>query len=131
MDKNYHIFSDGRIERSEDTVRLETDDGEKKHIPVEHAGAIYLHGQIDYNTRLMSFLNDHGVAVHVFGWNDRYAGSLMPERGQTSGRTVVEQVGRTTILSNVGLAASFVRGSIHNMRTNVTYYDSREYELGA
>jgi len=38
MDKNYHIFSDGRIERSEDTVRLETDDGEKKHIPVEHAG---------------------------------------------------------------------------------------------
>jgi len=29
------------------------------------------------------------------------------------------------------LAASFVRGSIHNMRTNVTYYDSREYELGA
>jgi len=64
----------------------------KKHIPVEHAEAIYLHGQIDYNTRLMSFLNDHGVAVHVFGWNDRYAGSLMPERGQTSGRTVVEQV---------------------------------------
>ena len=131
MDKNYHIFSDGRIERSEDTVRLETDDGEKKHIPVEHAEAIYLHGQIDYNTRLMSFLNDHGVAVHVFGWNDRYAGSLMPERGQTSGRTVVEQVrAYDDPEQRQSLAASFVRGSIHNMRTNVTYYDSREYELG-
>jgi len=124
-----HLF--GRPHRTErDTVRLETDDGEK-HIPVEHAGAIYLHGQIDYNTRLMSFLNDHGVAVHVFGWNDRYAGSLMPERGQTSGRTVVEQVrAYDDPEQRQSLAASFVRGSIHNMRTNVTYYDSQEYELG-
>jgi len=80
----------------------------------------------------MSFLNDHGVAVHVFGWNDRYAGSLMPERGQTSGRTVVEQVrAYDDPEQRQSLAASFVRGSIHNMRTNVTYYDSREYELGA
>jgi len=92
MDKNYHIFfrtaaSNGaRIQFGWRPMMA------KKHIPVEHAEAIYLHGQIDYNTRLMSFLNDHGVAVHVFGWNDRYAGSLMPERGQTSGRTVVEQV---------------------------------------
>jgi len=79
----------------------------------------------------MSFLNDHGVAVHVFGWNDRYAGSLMPERGQTSGRTVVEQVrAYDDPEQRQSLAASFVRGSIHNMRTNVTYYDSREYELG-
>lgn len=130
MDKNYHIFSDGRIERSEDTIRLETEDGEKKHIPVEHAEAVYLHGQVDYNTRLMSFLNDHGVAVHVFGWNDRYAGSLMPERGQTSGRTVVEQVrAYDDPEQRQEIASAFVRGSIHNMRTNVTYYDSREYEL--
>ncbi len=131
MDKNYHVFSDGRIERSEDTVRLETEDGEKKHIPIEHAEAVYLHGQIDYNTRLMSFLNDHGVAVHVFGWNDRYAGSLMPERGQVSGQTVVKQVrAYDDAEQRLDIASAFVRGSIHNMRANVAYYDSRDYELG-
>jgi len=131
MDKNYHIFSDGRIERSEDTVRLETDDGEKNISPSNTLRRFYLHGQIDYNTRLMSFLNNHGVAVHVFGWNDRYAGSLMPERGQTSGRTVVEQVRRTTILSNVSLSLprSSVGVSTTCGRTSRTTTVG-EYELG-
>lgn len=130
MDRNYHVFSDGRIERKDDTLRIVTDDGEKKHIPIEHAEAIFLHGQIDYNTRLLSFLNDKGVAAHVFGWNDRYAGSLMPSRGQTSGQTLVEQVRAYDDPDHrQELATAFVTGSIHNMRTNVAYYDGREHEL--
>jgi CRISPR-associated protein Cas1 len=130
MDRNYHVFSDGRIERQDDTLRIVTESGEKKHIPIEHAEAIFLHGQIDYNTRLMSFLNDNGIAAHVFGWNDRYAGSIMPTRGQTSGRTLVEQVRAYDDPSHRReLAASFVSGSIHNMRTNVTYYNGRGHDL--
>lgn len=132
MDKNYHLFSDGRIERHEDTLRLVTESGEKKFIPVENAEAIYLHGQIDFNTRLMSFLDDHGVAAHVFGWNDYYAGSVMPERGQTSGRTVVAQVRAYDDGDHrQEIASAFVTGSIHNMRTNVAYYDARDHDLGA
>jgi CRISPR-associated protein Cas1 len=132
MDRNYHVFSDGRLERHNDTLRLVTEDGEKKHIPVEQCEAVYLHGQIDYNTRLMSFLNDHGIAAHVFGWNDYYAGSVMPERGQTSGRTVVAQVRAYDDLDHRrALARSIVEGSIHNMRTNVVYYDGRAGALDA
>jgi len=130
MDRNYHVFSNGRVERKDDTVRLVTEDDEKKYIPVENAEAVFLHGQVDINTRLMSFLNDHGVAVHVFGWNDYYAGSVMPERGQTSGRTVVEQVRAYEDEEHRRqLAAAFVSGSIHNMRTNVRYYDGRDRDL--
>jgi len=88
MDRNYHVFSDGRLERNDDTLRLVTEDDEKKYIPVENAEAFFLHGQIDFNTRLMSFLNDKTVALHVFGWEDYYSGSVMPKRGQTSGKTV-------------------------------------------
>jgi len=131
MDKNYHVFSDGRIERQEDTIRLVTDDGDKKYLPVENVEALFLHGQVDYNTRLMSFLDDHGVAIHVFGWNDYYAGSVMPERGQTSGRTVVAQVRAYDDPDHrVSIAADMVRGSVHNMRRNVAYYDNRDYDLG-
>lgn len=132
MDRNYHVFSDGRIERKDDTVRVVTDDGEKKYVPIENAEALFLHGQIDFNTRLMSFLNQEGVAMHVFGWEDYYSGSIMPERGQTSGRTVVSQV---TAYENEEhrrqLAASIVSGSIHNMRTNAVYYDGRDRDLEA
>jgi CRISPR-associated protein Cas1 len=130
MNDNYHMFSDGRVERHNDTARLVTEDGEKKYLPIENAEALFLHGQIDFNTRLMSFLDDHGVAMHVFGWNDYYSGSVMPERGQTSGQTVVKQVRayedddhRTRI------AREIVDGSIHNMRANVSYYNNRDYEF--
>lgn len=132
MDRNYQIFSDGQLERHNDTVRLVTEDGEKKYLPIENAEALFLHGQIDFNTRLVSFLNDHGVAMHVFGWGDYYAGSIMPERGQTSGRTVVSQVrAYEDDHRRLELAKAFVEGSIHNMRANVSYYDNRKHDFGA
>lgn len=131
MDRNYHVFSDGKLERKDDTLRVVTEDGEKKYVPVEQAEAVYLHGQIDYNTRLISFLNKHGTAVHVFGWEDHYAGSVMPEKGQKSGRTVVEQVrAYDDREQRIGIAQSMVEGSIHNMRRNVMYYDSRGHDFG-
>ena len=130
MDRNYHVFSDGRLERNDDTLRLVTEDDEKKYIPVENAEAFFLHGQIDFNTRLMSFLNDKTVALHVFGWEDYYSGSVMPKRGQTSGKTVVKQVrAYEDSQHRRQLAAAIVHGSIHNMRTNVVYYNGRDYDL--
>jgi CRISPR-associated protein Cas1 len=130
MDRNYHVFSDGRLERSDDTIRLVPEEGEKEYIPIENAEALFLHGQIDFNTRLMSFLNDRTVALHVFGWEDYYSGSVMPKRGQTSGKTVVNQVRAYDDSEHRRrIAAAIVRGSIHNMRTNVVYYNSRDHDL--
>lgn len=130
MDRNYHVFSDGRLERANDTLRLVTADGEKKYIPIENAEALFVHGQVDYNTRLVSFLNQHGVCLHVFGWKDYYAGSVVPKRGQTSGRTLVEQVrGYDDSARRLKIARAFVAGSIHNMRTNVAYYHNRGHEF--
>jgi CRISPR-associated protein Cas1 len=132
MNDNYHIFSDGRLERHNDTIRLVTVNEEKKYLPIENAEALFLHGQIDFNTRLISFLNDAGVAVHIFGWNDYYAGSVMPERGQTSGHTLVEQVrAYDDSTHRQSLARSIIDGSIHNMRTNVKYYHSRGHDFEA
>lgn len=131
MDRNYHVFSDGRLERKDDTLRVVTEDDEKKFLPIQNAEAVFLHGQIDYNTRLMSFLNDNDVAAHVFGWNDYYSGSIMPSRGQTSGRTVVAQVKAYDDPDHrLSIASEFVAGSIHNMRTNMQYYDGRSHDLG-
>jgi CRISPR-associated protein Cas1 len=131
MNDNYHIFSDGRVERHNDTVRLVTEDGEKKYLPIENAEALFLHGQIEFNTRLISFLDDHGVAMHVFGWNDYYSGSIMPERGQTSDQTDVKQVRAYDNYDHrLRIATVFVAGSIHNMRANVAYYDNRDYDFG-
>ena len=128
---NHHVFSDGRLERHEDTLRIDLLDGGKEHLPVESVDALYLHGQIEFNTRALGLLNEHAVPVHVFGWKDYYNGSYLPKRSQTSGNTVVEQVLAYDDNSRrMRIATDIIAASIHNMRINVQYYDGRRGSFG-
>jgi CRISPR-associated protein Cas1 len=129
---NHHVFADGELSRNEGTLRIDTLDGETKYLPVESIDTLYLHGQIDFNTRALGLLNDHGVPVHVFGWNDYYRGSYLPKREQVSGNTVVEQVrAYDNRERRLDIAHDIIAASIHNMRTNVQYYDGRKEDFGS
>lgn len=124
---NHHVFADGELSRNEGTLRIDTLDGETKYLPVESIDTLYLHGQIDFNTRALGLLNDHGVPVHVFGWNDYYRGSYLPKREQVSGNTVVEQVrAYDDHERRLGIARDVIAASVHNMRANIQYYDGRK-----
>lgn len=124
---NHHIFADGDLTRSEGTLRIDRlDDEEPKFLPVESLDALYLHGQITFNTRALGLLNDEGVPVHVFGWKDYYKGSYLPKRDHISGNTVVEQVRAYDDPDRrLEIARKIIAASIHNMRRNVDYYDGR------
>lgn len=123
---NHHIFADGELSRSEGTLRIDTLDDETKYLPVESIDALYLHGQITFNTRALGLLNDEGVPVHVFGWKDYYKGSYLPKRDHISGNTVVEQV-RAYDESDrrLSIARDIIAASIHNMQRNIRYYNER------
>lgn len=122
---NHHVFADGELSRNEGTLRIDTLDGETEYLPVESIDSLYLHGQIDFNTRALGLLNDHGVPAHVFGWKDYYKGSYLPKRGQVSGNTVVEQVRAYDDDRRLLIAQRITQASIHNMRSNLRYYDGR------
>ena len=91
MEKNYYILSNGRLERKENTVNLDTGE-DKKRIPVKNVGALQILGQVDLNTRFLSFLNQENVAAHFYNWFDRYTGSYYPQEYLNSGKLLVNQV---------------------------------------
>jgi CRISPR-associated protein Cas1 len=123
---NHHIFADGELSRNEGTLRIDTLEGDTEYLPIESVDSLYLHGQIDFNTRALSLLNEHGVPVHVFGWKDYYRGSYLPKRSQVSGNTLVEQVrAYDNGERRLQIAHRIVQASIHNMRGNIRYYDGR------
>ena len=129
---NHHIFADGELSRNEGTLRIDTLDGETEYLPVESVDTLYLHGQIDFNTRALGLLNDHGVPVHVFGWKDYYRGSYLPKREQVSGNTVVEQVRAYDDTDRrLRIAHDIIAASIHNMRANIQYYDGRKEDFAS
>jgi len=122
---NHHIFADGELSRSESTLRIDTLEGDTEYLPVESVDSLYLHGQIDFNTRTLGLLNEHGVPLHIFGWKDYYKGSYLPTRGQVSGNTVVEQVRAYDDHRRLNIGQQMIRASIHNMRRNLVYYNGR------
>lgn len=124
---NHHIFADGELSRNEGTLRIDTLEGETEYLPVESVDSLYLHGQIDFNTRALGLLNEHSVPLHVFGWKDYYRGSYLPKRGQVSGNTVVEQVrAYDDHERRLQIGQDIIEASIHNMRANLRYYDGRQ-----
>lgn len=122
---NHHIFADGELSRKEGTLRIDTLEGDTKYLPIESVDSLYLHGQIDFNTRALGLLNEHEVPIHVFGWKDYYRGSYLPKRGQVSGNTVVEQVRAYDDERRLPIGQRMIQASIHNMRGNIRYYDNR------
>jgi len=123
MKNNYHITRSGTLKRDQNTLLLIDENDEKHRIPIKRVEAIYAHGQLDYNTRLADFLNKNGVEVHMFGWNGQYAGSLVPKRGQVSGKTIVNQVSAYKHpAKRIKIAREFVRASSENMKRSLKYY---------
>lgn len=124
MDNNYHIFKHGELKKEDDSLRFDSADSETTYISIEQVEAIYAHGEVSYNTRLLTFLNQKQVEIHSFGWNGRYSGSYIPSRGQTSGKTVVNQaMAYSDTDKRLTIAEKIVQGSIHNMRSIVKYRD--------
>lgn len=129
---NHHVFADGDLSRNEGTLRIDTLAGDTKFLPIESIDSLYLHGQVTFNTRALGLLNEHGVPIHVFGWKDYYRGSYLPKRQHVSGNTVVEQVRAYDDLDRrLPIAQQLIQASIHNMRSNLVYYDSRGRELAS
>jgi CRISPR-associated protein, Cas1 family len=68
MAQTYYIFRSGRLRRKQNTLYLEqeNDDGQvqRQPIPIENVRDLYLFGEIDLNTKLLSFLAQNEIVVH-------------------------------------------------------------------
>jgi len=100
--------------------------GEKVPFPVENAESIYCFGEIDVNSKLVTFLSKHNVPLFFFDYYGNYTASLYPKEHLLSGRLTVEQVRHhTDPAKRLRLARSFVEAALANIRRVLRYYASR------
>jgi len=100
--------------------------GEKVPFPIENAESIYCFGEIDVNSKLISFLSKHNVPLFFFGYYGNYTAALYPKEHLLSGRLTVEQVRHHTGPERrLRLARSFVEAALANIRRVLRYYASR------
>lgn len=126
MGRTYYLFRSGRLRRRQNTLYLEWEaDGQtlRQAIPVEDVEALFAMGELDLNTRLLSFLSRHGIGLHVFNYYGFYVGSFYPRETRAAGQVVVGQaLHYADPARRLALARGFVEGALFHMRRNLLYY---------
>lgn len=127
--RDYYILKSGRLRRHENTIELEFNDG-KKSLPINDIRSIHIFGEVDLNTKLIVFLNQHGIPLHFYNHYGYYSGSFYPREKLLSGFLIVKQV-EHYIDNNkrMEIAKEIVRTAIHNILANLTHYKKRGREV--
>jgi len=98
----------------------------RRIIPIEDVAELFLFGEITMNTKLLNFLAQKGIPVHVFNYHGFYSGSYYPRETNVSGHLLVKQVEHyTDPAKRMMLAREFARGAYHHLHRNLLYYRNR------
>ncbi len=130
MKKSIYIFSNGIIKRKQNTLFFETEDGEKKYVPVENTQEIYVFGEVSLNKKLLEFLSQKEIILHFFNYHGYYVGSFYPREHYNSGLITLKQAEH--YLDNekrMKLARTFVKGATGNMLKLLSYHKTRGVDL--
>lgn len=158
MKQNIYIFSDTQLKRKEHTVWLEKiikenldedyadeiqarqeyllgediliPSGEKKCIPVESINSIIAFGTVNFNSRLVHFLSQNEIPLHLFSLSGNYGGSFLPAERSCSGDILLKQAHfHNHKLKRLEIAKQITGAAISNSIANLKYHINRGAHL--
>jgi CRISP-associated protein Cas1 len=124
-----YIFSSGEFKRHQNTLRFDGPKGQRM-VPVETTSEIHIFGEVDLNTRLLNFLSQQGIVLHLYNYYGYYAGSYMPREHYVSGYLTLQQATHyNAFAKRLELAQAFVLGALRNIEKVLMYYSRRGCEV--
>ena len=130
MKKPIYIFSDGKLERKQNTISFLNKENKRKYVPVETISELYIFGEIDLNKRILEFLTQNEILIHFFNHYGYYVGSFYPREHYNSGYLILKQAEHYLDMEKrMKLAKAFVKGAVENIKKVLSYYDRRGAEL--
>ncbi len=130
MKQPIYIFSDGELQRKQNTISFVDSEGKRKYIPVEGTSELYIFGEVDLNKRLLEFLTRSEILIHFFNHYGYYIGSFYPREHYNSGCLILKQAEHyLDLIKRLELARRFVSGAIENMKQVLSYYLRRGVNL--
>lgn len=116
MKETVYIFSNGRLKRKDNTLFFETEDGNRKFIPVENTKEIFMFGETDLNSKVLNFLSQSEIVLSYFNYYGYYAGSFYPREHYNSGFMILRQAGHyTDDAKRQFIAKKFIEGAVKKL----------------
>lgn len=126
MKETFYIYNGGTLKRKDNTLQFINNENQKRDIPVERVGEIYVMSEMTFNTALINFLAQKGIVVHFFNYYDFYSGSFYPRERLLSGNLLVHQTEHYLDYSKrMTIAKKFIQGAAANIYRNLRYYNGR------
>ncbi|MCX7759684.1 MAG: type I-B CRISPR-associated endonuclease Cas1b [Hydrogenothermaceae bacterium] len=127
--RRFYITSPGRLRRKENTIYYEVIKEEKEidkiPLPVEDISAIYLFGETDLNTKVLNYLSQYDIPVHIFNYYGYYSGTFLPRKKNISGNLIILQAKHyIDEEKRLYLAKKFIEGAVFHIKRNL-----REYKI--
>ncbi|MGM0472393.1 MAG: type I-B CRISPR-associated endonuclease Cas1b [Bacillota bacterium] len=130
MNRDYYIFSHGRLKRKDNTLYLIDSEDNKRSLPIEQVDKLHLFGEIDLNSKLLTFLPRFGVMLNFYNYYGYYAGTYYPREQNVSGFMKVKQAAcYNNYKKRLELAKLFVESAVHHILRNLRRYDAVGEEL--
>lgn len=120
MGRDYYVFSNGRIQRKENTIYFLSSDGSKKAIPIEEVERLHLFGEVDFNTKLLNYISRYSLLINVYNYYGFYSGTYYSKKKNVSGVVVVNQSMVYLEYSlRLKMAKAFIDSANHHMLRNL------------
>ncbi len=130
MKETIYIFTNGRLQRKENTIFFEAEDGNRRFLPVENVKEIFLFGEVDFNKRVLEFFSQKEILLSYFSYYGYYMGTFYPREHYNSGYMIVNQTKHYLYdEKRLFLSKCFVEGAVLNCLKILKYYNRRRKDL--
>jgi CRISPR-associated protein Cas1 len=130
LGETFYIINNGDLKRKDNNIIITGANGESKNLKVEVTDEIYLFGEVNLNTKVLNFLSQNGIILHVFNYYGYYSGSYYPRETNVSGYLLVNQVKHyDNYEKRLIIAKKILSSSAHNIYRNLRYYNGRGVDL--
>lgn len=130
MKRSYYIYNQGSLRRKDNTITFIDEYDEKRDLPIEQVGDIYVMSEMTFNSSLIHILSKYGIPVHFFNYYSFYTGSFYPRERLVSGNLLVHQVEHyTDDKKRMRIAKAFIEAASYNIYRNLRYYNGRGKDL--
>ena len=130
MGETFYIINNGDLKRKDNNLIITGANGESKNLKVEVADEIYIFGEVSMNTKVLNFLSQNGIVLHIFNYYGFYSGSYYPKESNISGYLLVNQVRHyDNYDKRMIIAKKILNAAAHNIYRNLRYYNGRGVAL--
>lgn len=130
MGESFYLFSNGQLKRKDNNVEYILPDGEKRNLKIEVLEEIFLFGETDLNTKVLNFLSEYNIVIHIFNYYGFYSGSYFPRDKTGTGFILVKQVNYyEDSQKRLNIAKEIISSAVHNIYRNLRYYNSRNVDV--